>query len=240
MPLAAIILDVDGTLAETERAGHRVAFNEAFAEAGLAWRWDEPLYDRLLKVAGGKERIRHFCERYEPAFLARPDADAIVAGLHAAKTRRYGALLRSGRIRLRPGVESLIREARAASVTLAIATTTAPDNVTGLLSATLGPESPGWFAAIGAGDIVPAKKPAPDIYEWVLARLGLPAAACLAIEDSGIGLAAAAAAGIPTLVTPSSHTGDDDLSAALAVVPDLGELTLADLAELHARIPTAP
>lgn len=234
----AIIFDVDGTLAETEGAGHRVAFNEAFAEAGLDWRWDSELYGELLRVAGGKERIRHYCERFAPTFLDRPDATAIIAGLHAAKTRRYGAMLREGRISLRSGVAELIAEARAAGVTLAIATTTAPENVTGLLTSTLGPEAPGWFAAIGAGDIVPAKKPAPDIYLCVLERLGLPANACLAVEDSAIGLAAATAAGIPTIVTPSAYTGDDDVSASLAVVPDLAGTTLTDLTGLLRAVTT--
>lgn len=237
MALTALIFDVDGTLAETERDGHRVAFNAAFAEAGLAWHWDVELYDDLLAVTGGKERIRHFCARFDPAFLQRRDATALIAGIHAAKTRRYGALVRAGRIGLRPGVERLIREARASGIRLAIATTTAPDNVTQLLQTTLGDDAPGWFEVIGAGDVVPAKKPAPDVYLWVLERLGLDSAECVAIEDSEPGLEAAIGAGLATVVTPSAHApsprdpGGAWQGAAL-VLEDLTQLTLADLAAL--------
>ena len=107
--LQALIFDVDGTLADTERDGHRPAFNAAFAEAGLAWRWDEALYGELLAVAGGKERIRFFCERHAPEFLRQRYAEARIKDLHAAKTRHYVALCARG-IPLRPGVERLLRE----------------------------------------------------------------------------------------------------------------------------------
>lgn len=222
--LQAIIFDVDGTLAETERDGHRPAFNRAFAEAGLDWHWDEELYGRLLTVTGGKERIRHYATHYAPPTAARPDFDDLVRRLHAAKTRHYVALVESGALPLRPGVRPLIAAARRAGVSLAIATTTSPENVDALLRATLGPAAPGWFAVIGAGDSVPAKKPAPDIYHWVLERLALPAAACLAIEDSAAGLQAARGAGIPTLVTVSEYTADHDFAGALLILRDLGQL----------------
>ena len=234
MPLRALIFDVDGTLAETERAGHRVAFNQAFAAAGLPWHWDEQRYDELLRVFGGKERMVRFAEDDDPGFLARPGAEQTIAAIHADKTRRYGELIASGAVPLRPGVETLIRDARSEGITLAIATTTAPANVTALLTATLGPGAVEWFSAIGAGDVVPAKKPAPDIYEWVLDQLGLPAADCLAIEDAHAGLVAACEAGIPTLITPSEHGLHDDFSGAVAVLPDLSGVTVNMLRDLHA------
>ncbi len=223
MMLRALIFDVDGTLADTERDGHRPAFNQAFREAGLPWHWDAPLYGELLAVTGGKERIRFFCERHDPAFLRQADADERIKALHAAKTRHYLALLAKGGIPLRPGVARLMREARDAGLRLAIATTTTPANVTALLRTSLDPAAESWFEVIGAGDVVPAKKPAPDIYEWVLERLGLPASACLAFEDSANGLRASLSAALPTLVTESEYTAGQDFSGAFAVLSDLGE-----------------
>lgn len=227
--LQAILFDVDGTLAETERDGHRPAFNQAFAEAGLDWHWDEVRYGKLLAVTGGKERIRHFAERYAPQVAARPDFPALVQQLHAAKTRHYVDIVNAGALPLRPGVAALIQAARQAGIRLAIATTTSPENVDALLRASLAAESADWFEVIGAGDIVPAKKPAPDIYLWVLERLGLPAAACVAIEDSANGLHAARAAGLRTVVTVGEYTRGDDFSGAAMVLRENEPPTLARL-----------
>ncbi|MDO8960017.1 MAG: HAD family hydrolase [Rhodocyclaceae bacterium] len=227
--LQALIFDVDGTLVDTERDGHRVAFNLAFADAGLDWHWDEALYGELLAVTGGKERIRFFVERHLPEFAARPDFDALVKSLHATKTAHFVRLVEAGQLPLRPGVARLIAEARAAGLRLAIATTTSPENVDVLLRASLAPEALDWFEVIGAGDVVPAKKPAPDIYQWVLERMKLPASACLALEDSVNGLKSSLAAGIPTLVTESEYTHGQDFTGALRVLPDLAAVTLTDL-----------
>ncbi|MBU1236026.1 MAG: HAD-IA family hydrolase [Gammaproteobacteria bacterium] len=233
MLLKALIFDVDGTLADTERDGHRPAFNAAFDEAALGWHWDVNLYGKLLAVTGGKERIRVYAQQHDPDFLAQPDANEIIRSLHAAKTRYYLAMLEAGQIPLRPGVAELIAEAREANLRLAIATTTTPENVTTLLRASLAPDSVEWFEVIGAGDIVPKKKPAPDIYLWVLERLGLSPEACLAIEDSTNGLKSAMAARLPTLVTTSIYTANDDFTGALAVLPDLATTRLTDISLMH-------
>jgi len=215
---AALIFDVDGTLAETEDA-HRLAFNAAFAEAGLDWVWDVALYGRLLDVTGGKERIRFYLEL---AGLPPLPPEAI-ARLHARKTDLYVAHVDAGRLALRPGIARLIHAARAAGVPLAIATTTSLANVESLLRSTLGDQAPGWFAAIGAGDMVARKKPAPDVYEWVLSRLALPPARCIAFEDSRNGLDAALAAGLPTVITVSRYTDTQAFPGALCVLNHLGE-----------------
>jgi HAD superfamily hydrolase (TIGR01509 family) len=221
--LAALVFDVDGTLADTERDGHRVAFNAAFAERGLAWDWTPELYGKLLAVTGGKERIRHYVERWRSDFRAPADLDAFVADLHAAKTRHYARLLRSGGIPLRPGVRRLLEEACAAGLRLAIATTTTPANVEILIETSLGRHALAWFEVIGAGDVVAAKKPAPDIYDHVLRAMDLPARACLAFEDSANGLRAADGAGLACLVTVNDYTRDQDFGGALAVLDGLGE-----------------
>ena len=223
MSLQALIFDVDGTLAQTERDGHRVAFNRAFADAGLDWYWDEARYGELLAVTGGKERMLRHWRDVDPQAAAVPDAAARIAALQQAKTAHYLALVHGGAVRLRPGVARLLHEARAAGLRLAIATTTTPANVDALLRATLHPDAPGWFDCIGAGDVVPRKKPDPGIYHWVLERLGVDAAQCLAFEDSANGLRAARAAGLRTVVTRNDYTRDEDFTGAWADLDGLGE-----------------
>jgi HAD superfamily hydrolase (TIGR01509 family) len=223
MSLKALIFDVDGTLADTERDGHRPAFNLAFAEHGLDWYWDEVLYGELLAVTGGKERIRYYVESFLPPERRPQNIVDLAADLHRIKTRYYTALVAKGELPLRPGVRRLLNEARDAGLRLAIATTTNPENVKSLLQHSLGEGTERWFEVIAAGDIVSAKKPAPDIYLWALKGLKLDAASCIAFEDSANGIKASTGAGISTVVTVNGYTDRDAFDGALAVLSDLGE-----------------
>ncbi|RMG29414.1 MAG: HAD family hydrolase [Gammaproteobacteria bacterium] len=220
-PLDGLLFDVDGTLAETEEL-HRQAFNQAFSERGLDWHWERDLYRDLLRVAGGRERIRHYLQRFHPEALADPDIDRLIRELHARKTAIYTERVARGDLPLRPGVARLLEEARAAGLRLGIATTSSPENVEALLRANLGADALGWFTAIVAGDSVPRKKPAPDVYLRALEALGLSSQAALAFEDSDNGVRAARGAGLPVLVTVSDYTRGQDFSGADLVVDSLG------------------
>ena len=234
--LQALIFDVDGTLADTERA-HLAAFNAAFAAEGLDWQWDEALYTRLLEVSGGKERILHYWQQVYPD---RRDIDgnelrAFIDRLHEVKTAFYEEAVRQGAVQLRPGVLALIEAARRDGLRLAIATTTSPVNIAALLRAAMGP---GWqhaFAVIEDASTAPRKKPHPQVYQQTLVRLDLPAAACVAFEDSFNGLQAARACGLPTIVTPNAFTAHHGFDGALRVLPSLDGVTLPTLRQWHAE-----
>ncbi len=216
--LRALVFDFDGTIAETERHGHRVAYNLAFEDLGLDDRWDEATYGALLGVAGGRERLEAYFERTRPADGERERAD-LARRMHLAKRRRFDAL--GATLVPRPGVERLVREARANGVRVAIATTASPDGVNAFFAGNEALRDA--FEVIVAGDDVPRKKPAPDAFLLALERLACAAHDALAIEDSAIGLQAARAAGIATLVTPSGYTLSEDFTGASAVLDSLGD-----------------
>ncbi len=221
--LEALIFDVDGTLADTERDGHRVAFNKAFKEFDLDWNWDEALYGKLLAVTGGKERMAFYLKEFNTSYPSDDNTVEMIKELHKAKTRHYTELLATGEIPLRPGVKRLIDEAREKGVRIAISTTTTPENVTALLEHALAPGSSDWFEVIAAGDIVPAKKPAPDIYNWALEKLDLPAEACLAFEDSRNGILSSQGANLKTIITVNGYTEKDNFDGAIIVLDNMGE-----------------
>lgn len=234
MALRALVFDVDGTLANTERDGHRPAFNAAFAEVGLSWHWDEGFYGTLLDVTGGLERMRDYAERFDPATCARPDFEDLLRQVHEIKTRNYQRLLAAGAIPLRADIGQLICDARTDGVRLAIASSSKLENVVGLLRANLGPNADTWFDVITTGEAVTAKKPSPEIYLWTLKQLDLPARDCLAVEDSAHGLAASLAAGIPTVITVSDYTINEDFEGARMVLTPKDRLSLEVLRLWHA------
>ena len=231
MPLEALIFDVDGTLAETEEL-HRRAFNETFGEFGLDWRWSVDDYRILLRTTGGKERIRAHAEK-----VGKTLDDGFIRDLHARKTERYGELIASGAISLRPGIEEMIAEAAVSGIRLAIATTTSRPNVDALIRAACGREAQGIFEVIAAGDEVAAKKPAPDVYQLALRRLGLDASRCIAFEDSANGLKSALAAGVQTIVSPGHYTDGEDFSGALCVIADYGTLSIDEVIGILDTVP---
>jgi len=236
--LKALIFDCDGVLVDTERDAHRVGFNRAFAEMGIDAEWDVELYGKLLLVAGGKERMRAYFDEYGwPEGADTSEAkDELIVALHKLKTDITAGLVSS--LPVRPGILRLIDEARAAGVKLGVCTTSNPKFIDAVLDL-FGPERKAAFDFVHAGDVVAKKKPAPDIYLLALETLGLPAHDCMVVEDSRNGLLAAMGAGLPTLVTTSTYTVDEDFTGAVKVVPELGDepnvnVRLADLCGLAA------
>lgn len=260
MSLRAVLFDVDGTLADTEALGHRPAYNRAFRKLGLPFRWGPKLYRKLLKQPGGRERLKYYVERFEPdlageADEAARDLDAWVAKVHELKSSYFKRLMRHGRVPLRPGIARLMREARECDLQLAIVTNASLKTLQPVLKYSMGPELAAEVAVIASGEEVQRKKPAPDLYRLAMQRLGLTPEQCVALEDSEMGLKAAAAAGVPAVVTVNSDTLEQDFAEASLVVSSLGEpgapmrvlkgqltglpwVTIASLRDIHAQATT--
>jgi len=220
--LQALIFDCDGVLVDTERDGHRVAFNQAFAEKGLDAEWDVSLYGQLLEVAGGKERMRHYFNANGwPDNIA--DRDDFIKGMHKLKTDCFMRIITSGQLPLRPGVARLVDEAIEGNVILAVCSTSNERAVTNVVERLLGPQRRSHFAAILAGDVVSKKKPDPEIYNLAAEQLNLDPARCVVVEDSRNGFLAAQAAGMHCIVTTNGYTEHEDFSQADLVVGELGE-----------------
>jgi HAD superfamily hydrolase (TIGR01509 family) len=213
--IGALLWDVDGTLAETERDGHRVAFNRAFEGEGLPWRWDVDHYGELLKVTGGVERMLHHMQGRTDVPASTTAREDLARRLHGRKNAHYAQLMRTQGIALREGVRELIDECRARGVQLAIVTTTSRANVEVLLGHHLGPAWATWFATVVCGEDVRAKKPAPDAYHLALRVLALAPSSCVAIEDSPAGVAAARAADVPVVVTRSVYFAHDAIDGVI-------------------------
>jgi HAD superfamily hydrolase (TIGR01509 family) len=219
--LEAILWDVDGVLAETERDGHRVAFNRAFEACGRDWNWDEARYGELLRITGGRERLMHDMNSRSDAPVLADQREALARELHAKKNAFYAGLVGEGRIALREGVRELMQECAIRGVRMGIATTTSRSNVQALLHAQLGPDWAQWFGAVVCGEDVRSKKPDPEVYLLALRQLGIGPLQAVAVEDSPGGVAAARAADVPVIVTRSHYFAQAPIDAALAIGPGL-------------------
>lgn len=234
--MKALIFDCDGVLVDTERDGHRVAFNRAFAKKGFNIEWDVDLYGELLKVAGGKERMRHyFNETTWPP--GSTDKDALIKELHKLKTDLFMQIIESGELQLRPGIARIVDEAIDAGLVLAVCSTSNERAVNLIVSKLLGEERKKHFSGIFAGDIVSKKKPDPEIYNLAAEKLLLNQKECVVIEDSRNGLLAAKAAGMHCVITTNGYTEKEDFAEADQIVNELGDppnvqVTVDDLRNL--------
>ena len=224
--MPALIFDCDGVLADTERDGHRPAFNETFAEAGLPVRWSDEEYGVKLRIGGGKERMASLLtDDFVRANGLPADAEGqkeLLAGWHKRKTAIYKEMVRAGKLPGRPGIARIVDEALAAGWALAVASTSAEESVRAVLEHVVGTETAARFDVF-AGDVVPAKKPDPAIYLLALERMGVAPGDAIVVEDSRNGLLAAVGAGLPCVVTVSGYTADEDMSEAVLVVSSLGD-----------------
>lgn len=255
--LQALLFDVDGTLVDTEEL-HRQAFNQAFIELNLGWEWSHDRYAELLKISGGLDRLTQFVEQLAKPADEKQRLRALVPGIHREKTRIYGELLGGGSARLRPGVARLVDEARTAGLKIGFAATSATANVQALIASAFAPAARNAIGAVIGIDHVARRKPAPDVYELLMKTLRVAPADCVAIEDSANGLAAAKAAGLYTIVTPSRWTRAQKFVGADLLLPSLGDpgdkldalssaaiggapfLALATIASLHENAARAP
>ena len=236
--MKALIFDCDGVLVDTERDGHRVAFNRAFAEAGIKAEWSVKQYGELLKIAGGKERMKHYFDAH--GWPEGKTAETLIPELHKRKTAIFTALIAGGSLPLRPGITRIVDEAHAAGVRLGVCTTSDPKSIDGVLDL-MGKQRKAYFEIVLAGDVVAKKKPNPEIYNLAKQRLSLDSRDCVVIEDSRNGLLAAAGAGMPCLITTSTYTLDEDFREATRIVPELGDapnvrITLKDLQAVAAHV----
>jgi HAD superfamily hydrolase (TIGR01509 family) len=225
--MTALLFDCDGVLADTERYGHLPAFNLMFDELGVPAHWSEDEYAEKLRIGGGKERMASMFA--EPGFTERagiPDDEAarkdVLARWHKSKTAHFKQLVADGKIPPRSGIHRIVNGALDAGWTVAVCSTSAEESVRAVFARAAGPDAVARVTFF-CGDIVPAKKPAPDIYLLAVEKLGLDKADTLVVEDSRNGLLAATAAGLRCLVTVNGYTRSEDFDEAVLVVSELGD-----------------
>ena len=209
--LKALIFDIDGTVAETEEF-HRRAYNRVFSDERISWNWSKDLYKKLLKVTGGRERLKHY-EENVATNKYNLNSDEILR-IHTKKNEQYNEWVNEGLLHLRPGIETLINKAQENNIQLAISTSTSLMNVKSLFKNCIRKDPYTIFKTIATGDMVKKKKPDPEIYLLALRQLSLSPTECIALEDSYNGLISAKNAKIKTLCSPSLYHRDDNFSEA--------------------------
>lgn len=231
--LKALVFDCDGVLADTERDGHRIAFNKAFKEENVGVEWDIDEYGRLLSIAGGKERMKYYFSN----IAGESFSDEYIDKIHKRKTGIYMDMCEKGELPIRPGIRRIIKEAHDCGFILSVCSTSSRKSVISLMKAILGDEYFGWFeGGIFAGDIVRSKKPSPDIYNLMREKFGLSGDECFVVEDSRNGLLAAVGAGMNCIVTVSHYFATEDFKEAKIVVSSLGDPDLEDI-EVYQKSP---
>ncbi len=218
--LKAIFFDMDGTIVDTEKDGHRVAFNEAFSQSGIEAEWSVEEYHQLLKIAGGKERMKIYFQNEGKKYLPEEKSlDDLVLQLHLLKTEIFVSLIETGMLPLRPGIKRIMKEANDKGILLGICTTSNEKAVKAIVNSLLADIK---IDLILAGDVVTKKKPDPEIYLLALKKTGFSASEALVVEDSENGVIAGKEAHIKVLATVNEYTKNEDLSRADAIVTSLG------------------
>jgi HAD superfamily hydrolase (TIGR01509 family) len=219
--IKAIFFDQDGVIIDTEKDGHRVAFNEMFKEFGYDFEWDVDKYHELLQISGGKERMRHYFQE-EGLFpdLTTDELNELIIRLHKRKTEIFIQLIESGKLPLRTGVKRLMQEALDCGLIIGVCTTANERSARAITRGMLGDIK---FQFVLAGDVVSKKKPDPEIYLLALQRTGLKPEACVVIEDSRNGVIAANKAGMRIVATTNIYTENEDLSESDIIVTSLGD-----------------
>lgn len=221
MTIKAIFFDQDGVIIDTERDGHRVAFNETFKHYGYDFEWDVDYYHELLQVAGGKERMKHHLHTKGFGVEVKPeDEDELIKEMHKYKTQTFIELIETGKLPLRPGVKRFMQEGMDAGLILGVCTTS---NVKSAQAVAYNILKDIKFEFVLAGDMVKVKKPDPEIYNMALEKTGLEPDEVVVIEDSRNGVLAAKAAGLYIVATTNVYTEKEDLSDADIIVTSLGD-----------------
>ncbi|MFA5612558.1 MAG: HAD-IA family hydrolase [Anaerolineaceae bacterium] len=221
MAIKAIFFDQDGVIIDTERDGHRVAFNDTFKHMGFETEWDVEYYHELLQVGGGKERMKHHLKtRGFGVEVHEDEVDDLIKKMHRFKTDRFIELIESGSLPLRSGIHRFMKEGEDAGLTLAV-TTTSNERAAHAIAYNVLKDIP--FKFVLAGDIVTKKKPDPAIYLLALDKTGLQPEECLVVEDSRNGILAAKAAGMHVVATSNFYTQREDLTPADVIVTSLGD-----------------